>query len=312
MDFKGMELRHKKFGKGIVEQLDENYISVSFSDKVRKFACNSVFAGMIECDASLAEYISDIANDKQVKNELKKQEDMCRLEKTIKRTESISQSDDKSNTYNICVNAVYCDGGKGESCVGFNGVCSDEVLEDNVNSEDERWCTNRECRCSIYLESKSKSTRLELDRLMEDDGFVCHESRLLRDWVVVAGTDNDRLPVKPNTSAGKLCILTTVENGCDEEQRYIFAVYVIENIDEDINGIQRLWAESRYRCAFAPKIAKKLQLWDFLGDREPEWGADRFISVDDKIAVEILKKAVELGAGNDAQAILDCIDRQDN
>jgi hypothetical protein len=304
MDFKGRELRHKKFGVGVVEQFDEKYIQLRFADKLRKFACNSVFAGMVECDAELKKAIEDAANLARTESELKKQEDRIRLEKTIKRDENVAYTSVKSDTKNICVNAVYCDGGKNEDEVGFNGVCSDEVLEDNVNSEDERWCTNRDCRCSVYLENKSTSTRRELDRLMEDDGFVCNESRLLRDWVVVAGTDNDRLPVKPNTSEGKLCVLTTVENGCDEEQRYIFALYIIESIDEDVNGVQRLWAESRYKCSFAPKVAKKLLFWDFFYDREPEWGADRFIEIDDETAVKILRKAVELEGGKEAETML--------
>ncbi|GEM_PF-4314973 len=309
MELKGRELLHKKFGSGIIEKSDDKYIWINFDGKIRKFAFNSVFTGLILGENEIIGYINSHVSELEHKNEAVRADRIYKPEEELEEArnnatdENISKAD---SVFNIAVNAVYCNGGKTKECIGFNGVCGDDVLEVNVNAGDGRWCTKQDCRCSIYMENKSRAARMELDRLMEDDGFVCYESRMLRDWVIVAGTDNNRGPRILNTCEGKLCVLTTLENGCDEAQRYIFAMYIIESIDEDINGISRLWAESYYKYAFTPDTARKMLFWSFADNGgEPYWGEDKFICLDNKICQNILKKSVELINDGRLKAMLD-------
>lgn len=309
MELNGKELFHKKFGKGIIKSCSENTVIIDFNGSERKFALNSIFIKLIKGDAKLISYIGEIVNNIESKTEKERSEKIAHIERKLAHAKALNNRKDVFKTddrLNIAVNAVYCDGGKNESSMGFNGICSDAVLEENIGASDGRWCTKHNCRCNIYGENKSTSTRIELERLMEDDGFVCHESRMLRDWVIVAGTDNNRVPRRLDTSNGKLCVLTTVAKGDVEDSRCIFALYIIENIDEDINGISQLWAESYYRYAFSPDIAKKLCFWDFVKtEGEPEWGNDKFICLSNDICINIVKKAAELTGDNRLNAILD-------
>lgn len=297
MELKGRELLHIKYGKGVIEAADSEHIWIRYGKVVRQFALNDVFAKTISGDALLIEYIRDIAK----KNSSASKEHIQQVAEQLKRkTDTVDKNE--SSAFNLIVNCVYCDGGKTQDCPGFNGICSDEVLAENVNATDNRWCTNKECRCGIYEENKSKATRQELERLMEDGGYVCPESRLLRDWVINAGTYNNRAPRHIDTAEGKLCVLTTLENGSEEKDRYIFAMFIIESISNDVNGVEQIWADSRFRCTFPEETARKLRLWDFTGE-EYDFSADSFALADDEVCGEILKRAAEITDNSVVRAI---------
>lgn len=309
MDITGKSVRHKKFGTGSITAINSDTISINFNGKERKFALNGVFISLLVGNDETVELLKQCVSDNESKIYAEKCERLSQIENKISKARAVLSHNNQrqeSSGFDIAVNLVYCDGGKNESTIGFNGVCSDDVLEENVSSADDRWCTQRDCRCGVYAENKSTATRRELDRLMEDGGFVCPESRLLRDWVICAGTENDRTPRRLNTSCGRLCVLTTVEKGSSEDKRCIFALYIIENIDEDINGISQLWAESYYRYTFSPEHAAKMLFWDFAqGGDEPEWGDDRFIYLNNEISLKILTGAAELTGDKKLYAMLD-------
>lgn len=286
-ELKGRELLHIKYGKGVVEAADNAHIWIKFSDVLRQFALNGVFAKTISGDAELIEYIRQVVQN----SENAEKERIRQISKKLVHMDKATAKND-GNHFNLLVNAVYCDGGKNERQIGFQGVCSDENLEKNVNANDNRWCANKNCHCGIYAENKSRATRQELERLMEDGGYVCPESRLLRDWVVNSGVYNNRTPVHIDTAEGKICILTTLGNGCEEKDRYIFAVFVVESISKDINEVEQIWADSRYRYAFPENIAKQLKIWDFVD--EQDFSTNKFALVDDETCAEILKKCAEV------------------
>lgn len=308
MEIKGKKILHKKFGEGIIKALEEDRIRVEFGGRDRLFACSEAFIRMIRAEDGLISCLNDYIADVENRNTELKANRLAELEKQLRerQTDFAESKEINRDCYNIAVDAVYCDGGRSEDCVGFNGVCSDSVLEQNVNANDGRWCTKHECRCGVYAEERSTAVRRELDRLMEDGGFVCPESRMLRDWVISEGVDNDRLPRRLNIGEGKLCVLTTVEPGDEEENRYIFAMYIIDNIDEDINGVARVWADSRFKYAFTPKQAPKMKFWAFFAEEEESWGKDKFILLDDEVCITILEAALELTEDPSVKAMLAC------
>ena len=181
MDIKGQKILHKKFGEGIIKALEEDRIRVEFSGTDRLFACSEAFIRMISAEDELISYLNDYITDVENRNTELKANRLAELEKQLRerKTDFAESKEINRDCYNIAVDAVYCDGGRSENCVGFNGVCSDSVLEQNVNANDGRWCTKHECRCGVYAEERSTAVRRELDRLMEDGGFVCPESRML-------------------------------------------------------------------------------------------------------------------------------------
>lgn len=305
MDVTGRSIFHKKYGEGKVISLEDARIRVDFNGGERLFACTDAFVRLISGDDELITYLINYINDIESKTRELRSERLAMIERQLKerRTDAQENSGNCGECYNLAVNAVYCDGGRNDNAVGFNGVCSDSVLEQNVNATDGRWCTKHDCRCGVYAMEKGTAIRRELDRLMEDGGFVCPESRMLRDWVVSEGVDNDRRPRNLNIDEGKICVLTTVDPQDNEEDRYIFAIYIIGSIDKDINGIARVWADSRCRYAFSPEDAKKMKFWDFFPD-EDEWGNDRFILLDDIVCETIIKTAYDLTGEEALKAML--------
>jgi hypothetical protein len=298
----------------VIESFDDKYITMRFSNTVKKFAAYTpVFLSLVSGDDEVLTHLREIVEAAQTE-EKKRAEENKRVRAEAKNVPVEKPADTEAkpvvnngSAKNIGVSVVYCDGGKNNERLGFNGICSDYVIEHNTDADDGRWCSDPDCHCNIYMTEKSKATRIALERLMEDDGFVCHESRLLRDWLVLADTEDDRTPRRLDTGAGKLCVLTTIESGSDESSRCIFAIYMIESVDEDVNGISQLWAESYYRYAFAPEIASQLCFWDFVEteEDEPGWGKDKFRYLDDAVCVSILEKAIELTGENTLKGMLD-------
>ena len=83
-------------------------------------------------------------------------------------------------------------------------------------------------------------------------------------------------------------------------------MYIIDNIDEDINGVARVWADSRFKYAFAPKQASKMKFWAFFAEEEESWGKDKFILLDDEVCITILEAALELTDDPSVKAMLAC------
>jgi hypothetical protein len=203
---------------------------------------------------------------------------------------------------NIAFKCNYCDGGKSSSSIGFNGVCSEKIIRYNIDVEQRTWCCSEDCPCYNYL--LGYITREELDAQLEDGGFVCYESQMLRDWKAMAGVvqrgERKGQPMRlSNVQANSLCILTTRGPDSSEDERFIFAVFLV---DETHEGDEReegyVTTQSKFKLPLTPSEAKKMPFWRYhANENQPEkeaWSSGLHRYLTDIQAAQILRDIVGL------------------
>jgi hypothetical protein len=122
---------------------------------------------------------------------------------------------------------------------------------------------------------------------------------MLRDWKALAGIvqrgEKKGQPMKLNqVQTNSLCILTTRYPGSTEKERYIFAVFLIDESYEGDNYEEGyVTTGSKYRIKLSPKEAHSMLFWNYhSNDNRPEvpaWNSGLHRYFDDEQAVQILK-----------------------
>ena len=129
----------------------------------------------------------------QIIDEINKEKEIIRLEKEQEyrnRQELLAQNTPKKSSnsqktkiyprYNIAFKCNYCDGGKSDYSVGFNGVCSEELIKNNIEIEHRTWCRSNDCPCNKY--HNSQINYKQLNEVYHNGDMVCYESTMLKDW----------------------------------------------------------------------------------------------------------------------------------
>ncbi len=318
------KVHHKVFGEGVVLFLDGSYLLVEFSVGQKKFVYPDAFDGFLSAeDSSVAlEIRREIEAAKQMEEQARQQalDDRAHSpaglpaagrQKTLR----------KAPRANIAFKCNFCDGGRSNEQVGFHGVCSDSVIHNNIAIEHRTWCTADDCPCLQYY--NGEIAREELDDLCADDGFVCYESQMLRDWRALAGViQNGENKSKPMTlrqvQQNSLCVLTTRDPGSDEKDRYIFAVFLVDDSYEG-DGQEEGYVStgSKYKIKLSPKEAQSLLFWNYHSNsNQPEiaaWNSGLHRYFDDEQAATILQdiRKVKTGTHDEALAkeFLECFCR---
>ena len=175
MDIKGQKVTHKVFGTGVVTDQTESLVIIAFDAGEKKFQYPTAFKQfLIFCDLALQEsVIKEIEDAEQEKAALLAKQSFVTREITPTRKKT------RAARPNIAFKCNYCDGGKSSSSIGFNGICSERIIRYNIDVEQRTWCCSEDCACYNYL--CGELTRDELEAELEDGGFVCYESQMLRD-----------------------------------------------------------------------------------------------------------------------------------
>lgn len=194
MDLLGQIVVHRSFGEGKVTKQENNYVTIQFTKGEKTFLYPSSFQNFLS------------VNDKQTNNKIHAEINVLEQQKKVKedernhlteiqrqhemessRSQSLANSRRKKlySRSNIAFKCNYCDGGQSNYQVGFNGVCSDSAIHNNIKIEKRTWCCSDECACGQYL--NDEINRKELDSLCDGGSFVCYESQMLRDWKALAG-----------------------------------------------------------------------------------------------------------------------------
>lgn len=211
----------------------------------------------------------------------------------------------RDNDCNLAIKCTFCDGGSTKSTIGFNGVCSDMMIINNIEKKPHVWCSQPDCDCNQYLEGQI--SRKELDGLCTGDGFVCYESQMLRNWTVMGGThhngdrDGETIPFK-RTKPNTLCVMTTRNPQDTEADRCIFGVYLIISADP---GDEWTWgsaeAHPKYRLALTPSEASHMLFWKYyfnsINSDNPRWGTGLHRYQSDVQCAQILRDIVEIKSG---------------
>ena len=272
MNIKEKEVFHKIWGKGTVIEQTDTLIIVSFSIGEKKFQYPDVFKQFLTlCDSELQEaVVKEIKSAEEAKIEALQQ-------LPVVNQTTITQKRKKSRVErpNIAFKCNYCDGGKSSDSIGFNGLCSEKIIRYNIDTEKRTWCCSKECPCFNYL--CGDLTRDDLEAQLDDGGFVCYESQMLRDWKAMAGVvqhgERKGQPMRlMNVSTNSLCILTTREPDSTEAERIIFAVFLIDDTyDGDDHDEGFVSTQSKYKISLSEQEAKKMLFWRYhANENKPE------------------------------------------
>lgn len=319
MELCGEIVKHKSFGRGQIVEFTNNYATVLFEDskEEKKFVYPSAFGAFLELEnKSFFKQIEEDKNEiteKEVEDKRIRQE-LANLEITIKTKgnkaragKNTTAKTSTSNCNNIAFKCNYCDGGKSEEIVGYKGVCSDETIKYNIKTAKHVWCRQPENMCYKYLQgeiSREEISKFYDETKSEFGKSVCCESQMLELWKAGAGiTQNADGKSKPmslkNARANSLAVLTTKLPRAKDQDRFIFAVFLIdEDYEGDIKGEGHLGSNPKYRIQLSLEEAKELKFWNYyFNPKNPEKiilgsGLHRYLT--DTQSAQILKKICEI------------------
>lgn len=238
----GKNVYHDSFGAGKIVLKEDKSILVKFNIGEKRFQYPDAFKKYLSVkDINLKKHIQQvIVEEERIEQERLEKE---RLEKEKLNSIAAAYHADikskrgikKTERSNIAFKCTYCDGGKTQNTIGFNGVCSDAMIRYNIEEVHRIWCSDIDCPCRKYLDGEIN--RKELCDCMTDDGIVCYESAMLRDWKASAGRihtgKNRGKPMKlSKIQANSLVILTSRKPYTTEEKRFIFAVFLVDEYSE--------------------------------------------------------------------------------
>lgn len=322
----GEVVKHKVFGIGQIIEFENNYITVLFDEinEEKKFTYPSAFDSFLELENK--SFLKQIEEDKNViaqkeAESKRRNEERAKASMTIKLKEgrerrmygTIAKSSDKNN---IAFKCNYCDGGKSKDVIGYKGVCSDETIKYNIKIAKHIWCSQPENMCFKYLNgeiSREEICKYYEETKSEFSKSICYESQMLEIWNAGAGiTQNGDEKGKPmslrNVKANSLAILTSKLPYAEDKDRFIFAVFLI---DENYGGDNReegyVGANHKYKIQLSLDEARKVKFWDYyFNEKKPELiklgsGLHRYFT--DIQAAQVLKKICEIKKGTSEEIL---------
>ena len=339
MNVIGQVVEHKSLGEGKIcdhkIRERESYIIVDFSGDQKEFQFPDIFKNIIRAkDEKFKAYVADLVQKKEDidrkeaiirQREIEKeQKNLIRDEPIIRKTKvgkrpkkegkKITSTKEKGKHnksykgHNIAFKCNYCDGGKSSEQVGFSGICSNRTIAQNIDRGRGEWCKFQDCACRHYYDNMID--RDELEQIYENEG-ICYESDLLKNWTAYAGaTLDEKSESVPRRIVGAkenhLAILTTVNPDMAEDKRYIFAVFLIDEVfagdpENNEEGYVMSAPKSRYRIKLSEGEAKKMLFWNYYsnsGKKEnTRWGTGLFRYMTDQMAVQVLRDIADMKKG---------------
>lgn len=308
MGFVGELVKHVVFGEGKIIEHNNDFIKISFNnDDVKDFIYPDAIGVYLELEnKDLLKQVEEdkntkikIEEEKKLKEELKKQREI--EEKKIEEKDNVKKTKKVKTDSNVAFKCNYCDGGSNNDSIGYKSVCSDEIINYNVNNIKHIWCRDPDCDCYQYLHNDISREYLESKCKKAN---VCYESQMLVDWRAFAGVNhsgaNKGKPRKlRNVCSNSLALLTTRLPNDKEKNRFIFAAFLIlENYEGDYKEEGYIAANERYRIELSLEEAKKLKFWDYyFNQKKPEkivFGSGLYRYISDIQAAQILKKICEI------------------
>ena len=316
MDLINKEVIHKIFGEGIIITNVNGYLTIQFSVEEKNFVFPDAFKSFLKfknskdteslLPAIKEEFIMKEEEEKE-RQELIKKERALKLEAYRAEKDSKSKSKPKTRksieeSSNLAFRANYCDGGQNSEQIGFSGVCSDKIISNNIEGEKYTWCKSEDSLCMKY--HNKEITREELDRTFGKSRIICYESMMLRDWKAYAGSvlrgDNKGKPKKlGRANKNALCILTTCEPGTEEDTRYIFGVFLVDEVFKgDTKEEGYVSSGSKFKIKLSREEAQRLLFWNYyVNATNPQnilWNSGLFRYFHNNQAAQILRDIVRI------------------
>ena len=315
MNIKNELVKHKEWGQGKIIRYDESYIEIRFEIGDKKLQFPEAFEQFLTFEKrELQNYVLDLLEKKR--SRVRRSEQEIRDEIRCNREERLKRNPRKEiEKSNVVFKCNFCNGGCDANTIGYKGVCSDAIIRYNVEVARHSWCCNQESPCYQYY--NGELTRRELEDIMGegvvDAGFVCYESQMLINWKAFAGyaltKENYQKPMTlPKVRTNSLCALTTRLPGTKEKDRFIFAVFLVDETFEGDNRSEGyVTTSSKYKLHFSLEEAQKLKFWNYYcNHNRPEsisWGQGLHRYIDDVQGAQILRDVTDLKCGTDKEAL---------
>lgn len=299
----GSIVTHKIWGVGIITEQTDSIITVRFDFGDKKFGFPTAFDCFLSTDdpALLAEIMEQrkiIEAKKQIKATVPVPPVPPQPEKQKKTPRLVERS-------NVAFKCNYCDGGKTDTCVGFKGVCSDEMIRYNIMTAKHVWCGS-DSPCNKYLNGEISRSELE-------ETYLCNESVMLTEWKANAGFyqngDNKGKPMKLlKVQNNSLCVLTTRLPNSADDTRFIFAVFLVdESYEGDGREAGYVTNHTKWRIELTPEEAHKMLFWNYyVCKNAPDrivFGSGLHRYLDDIQAAQILRDIVTVKEDKDGKEL---------
>ena len=297
MDFLSKIVIHKKWGEGTVCEYNHPYFKIEFKNGIKQFSFPSAFNGFLKFkDEDAQQVIEQMMQEKEEQDAKEKAERMPQLMPSA----TDAKNTGKAERANVIFKCIFCDGGSDEDHIGYNGICSDDMMHYNIEDAGRSRCSDTTCPCKRYYEGEIDET--ELEELVSDGGFVCYESKMLRDWTAHAGfskSGHKRTAEDANkkVQVNSLAVLTTCEPYASEEDRIVFAAFLVDEVEEgreEDHGYVR--CHTKYRVQLTPAEAHQVRFWDcYTGEGshvQPNWSQGLYRYANDAEAVKLLQAIV--------------------
>lgn len=283
------QVTHKSLGKGKIVECTVTSVIVQFATREMKFSYPGAFKEYLRMDDETAQ--------KAITLDLEKQEALEVAKKLQAELTAESLGENSDTKTNVAFKCTYCDGGASNTCIGFNGICTDRNKKYNINKEKHVWCSADDSKCRQFIERKISLA--DLNAFMRDDGYVCYESQMLRNWRAYAGVHGsgkrkgERMKLN-KVNRNSLAVLTTRLPDTDEQSRLIFAVFLIDDYNEG-DGYEEgcVGANAKYKIALQPQEAQLMPFWRyFSNENQPEkifWACGLHRYFENPRAAQILK-----------------------
>ncbi|MBQ3071980.1 MAG: hypothetical protein IJD20_01655 [Oscillospiraceae bacterium] len=311
MNIIGEIVWHGAWGKGEILTLESGIVNVRFDIGDKKLQFPEGFEKFLtfENEKLQAQALELLERKREeaarLEQERESEQERIKFEKE-KRMPSAIKVKKKREKANIAFKCNFCDGGCSADNIGYKGVCSDEMIDYNIEVAHHSWCSDRASPCFRY--HNGDITREALENSMAggvvDGGFVCYESQMLTKWKAFAGyaltKENYQKPMTlSKVQTHSLCVLTTRLPDSNEQDRFVFAVFLVDETFEGDNRSEGyVTTSSKFRLSFTREEARKLKFWNYYVNRnKPEnisWGQGLHRYMDDIQALQLLRDIADL------------------
>ncbi len=307
MDIINKTVTHKLWGCGTILNIDGTIVEVSFDEGIKKMQFPEAFDKFLKFDdVKCQEYAEGLITEKiekaKAEQEQKRIEQERMLQQRIIREQPRKKNSKPVEKANIAFKCTYCNGGCSDTCIGFKGACSDDIIDYNIEVANHTWCTSDDAPCLAYY--NGEISREELDEHCIDGGFVCYECIMLSQWKAHAGFylhgENEGKPMKlKKVQINSLALLTTRYPDSMEKDRFVFGVFLVDEAYEGDNQDEGyVTTDSKYKIELTPKEAMQIKYWNYYYNANAKdnisWGHGLHRYIDDIQAAQILRDIVKL------------------
>lgn len=156
---------------------------------------------------------------------------------------------------NVAYKATYCDG-NGD---WFRAPCSAKCRNANCSRGGGRFCsTNSVCKRVVDCLANEEDVKDAFDNVN-----LCYESRMLLDFKIYAGRDDDGTVRGWSLGNDRLVILTTVKPGYSEEDRVIFGAFLVKQSFDKYNEEASATSYPDCRIALTEEESEHMKYWDY-------------------------------------------------